>query len=93
MDTNDRLLRATEELLENRDDSRAAHALVEAHAADIAHVLQQLPLADRERGDKQDRERAPMHHGGTVRLPRPSAETYSGTRQAARPWRLHSSNP
>jgi magnesium transporter len=47
VDTNERLLRAAEELLQNRDDSRAAHALAEAHAADIAHVLQQLPLADR----------------------------------------------
>jgi len=47
MDTNARLLRAAEELLQNRDDARAAQALVEAHAADIAHVLQELPLADR----------------------------------------------
>jgi magnesium transporter len=47
MDTNERLLRAAEELLQNRDDVRATQALVEAHAADIAHVLQQLPLADR----------------------------------------------
>jgi magnesium transporter len=47
MDTNARLLRAAEELLQNRDDPRAAQALVEAHAADIAHVLQELPLADR----------------------------------------------
>src|SRR6202795_2802814 len=47
MDTNQRLLRAAEELLQNRDDVRATQALVEAHAADIAHVLQQLPLADR----------------------------------------------
>jgi len=47
MDTNDRLLRSAEELLKDRDDPRAAQALVEAHAADIAHVLQQLPLADR----------------------------------------------
>ena len=47
MDPNARLLRAAEELLQNRDDPRAAQALVEAHAADIAHVLQQLPLADR----------------------------------------------
>ncbi|MGH6953142.1 MAG: magnesium transporter [Alphaproteobacteria bacterium] len=47
MDTNDRLLRSAEELLEDRDDPRAAQALVEAHAADIAHVLQRLPLADR----------------------------------------------
>ena len=47
MDTNERLLRAAEELLQNRDDPRATQALVEAHAADIAHVLQQLPLADR----------------------------------------------
>jgi magnesium transporter len=47
MDINERLLRAAEELLQNRDDLRAAQALVEAHAADIAHVLQQLSLADR----------------------------------------------
>jgi len=47
MDTNGRLLRAAEELLQDRDDVRAAQALVEAHAADIGHVLQQLPLADR----------------------------------------------
>ena len=47
MDTNVRLLRAAEELLQNRDDARATHALIEAHAADIAHVLQQLPIADR----------------------------------------------
>jgi magnesium transporter len=47
VDTNERLLRAAEELLQNRDDLRATQALVEAHAADIAHVLQQLPLADR----------------------------------------------
>ena len=47
MDTNARLLRAAEELLQNRDEPRAAQALVEAHAADLAHVLQQLPLADR----------------------------------------------
>ncbi|MDO8477504.1 MAG: magnesium transporter [Candidatus Rokubacteria bacterium] len=47
MDTSERLLRAAEELLQNRDDVRATQALVEAHAADIAHVLQQLPLADR----------------------------------------------
>jgi magnesium transporter len=47
MDTNVRLLRAAEELLQNRDDARATQALIEAHAADIAHVLQQLPIADR----------------------------------------------
>ena len=47
MDTNERLLRAAEELLQNRDDVRATQALVDAHAADIAHVLQQLPLTDR----------------------------------------------
>ena len=47
MDTNERLLRAAEELLQNRDDPRAAQTLAEAHAADIAHVLQQLPVADR----------------------------------------------
>ena len=47
MDTNQRLLRAAEELLQNRDDLRATQALVEGHAADIAHVLQQLALADR----------------------------------------------
>src|SRR3990172_3814213 len=47
MDTNERLLRAAEELLQNRDDLRATQALVEAHAADIAHVLQQLPQDDR----------------------------------------------
>ena len=47
MDTTERLLRAAEELLQNRDDLRATQALVEAHAADIAHVLQQLPQDDR----------------------------------------------
>ncbi len=47
MDTDARLLRAAEELLQNRDDPRAAQALVEAHAADVAHVLQQLPQDDR----------------------------------------------
>jgi magnesium transporter len=47
MDTNERLLRAAEELLQNRADLRAAQALVEAHATDIAHVLQQLPQDDR----------------------------------------------
>ena len=47
MDTNERLRHAAEELLQNRDDVRATQALVEAHAADIAHVLQHLPLADR----------------------------------------------
>ena len=47
MDTNERLLHATEDLLQNRDDARATQVLVEAHAADIGHVLQQLPLADR----------------------------------------------
>lgn len=47
MDANNRLLRAAEELLQNRDDSRARQALVESHAADIGHLLQQLPLADR----------------------------------------------
>jgi len=47
VDTNERLVRAAEELLENRDDLRATQALVEAHAADLAHVLQQLPLDDR----------------------------------------------
>jgi len=47
MDTDARLLRAAEELLQNRDDPRAAQALTEAHAADVAHVLQQLPQDDR----------------------------------------------
>src|SRR3990172_4656979 len=47
MDTNERLRRAADELLQNRDDVRATHALVEAHAADVAHVLQQLPQDDR----------------------------------------------
>ncbi len=47
MDANDRLLRLAEELLQNRDDPRARQALAEAHAADIAHVLQHLPASDR----------------------------------------------
>src|SRR4029450_2457884 len=47
MDANDRLLRLAEELLQNRDDPRARQALDEAHAADIAHVLQLLPASDR----------------------------------------------
>jgi len=47
MDTNERLLRSAEELLQNRDDPRAKEAIVEAHAADVAHVLQHLPPSDR----------------------------------------------
>src|SRR5207247_9977890 len=38
---------AAEELLQDRNDVRAGQALAEAHAADIAHVFQQLPGADR----------------------------------------------
>src|SRR5499425_952612 len=47
VDTNERLLRSAEELLQNRDDPRAKEAIVEAHAADVAHVLQHLPPSDR----------------------------------------------
>src|SRR2546425_2301759 len=47
MDENEKVLHAAEELLQDRNDVRAGQALAEAHAADIAHVLQQLPLADR----------------------------------------------
>jgi magnesium transporter len=47
MDANERLLRSAEELLQNRDDPRAKQAIVEAHAADLAHVLQHLPPSDR----------------------------------------------
>ena len=47
MDENEKLLHAAEELLQNRGDVRAGQALAEAHAADIAHVFQQLPAADR----------------------------------------------
>src|SRR5437879_12725148 len=47
MDENEKVLHAAEELLQDRNDVRAGQALAEAHAADIAHVFQQLPLADR----------------------------------------------
>src|SRR5499426_3646554 len=47
MDANERLLRSAEELLQNRDDPRAKEAIVEAHAADVAQVLQHLPPFDR----------------------------------------------
>src|SRR2546428_4994123 len=47
MDENEKLLHAAEELLQNRDDVRAGQALAEAHAADLAHVFQQLPAAER----------------------------------------------
>ena len=47
MDENEKLLHATEELLQDRNDVRAGQALAEAHAADIAHVFQQLPVTDR----------------------------------------------
>ena len=47
MDANERLLRSAEELLQNREDPRAKQALVEAHAADVAQVLQHLPPPDR----------------------------------------------
>src|SRR5438132_6779915 len=47
MDENEKVLHAAEELLQDRNDVRAGQALAEAHAADIAHVFQQLPGADR----------------------------------------------
>src|SRR5216684_4582048 len=47
MDENEKLLNAAEELLQDRNDVRAGQALAEAHAADIAHVFQQMPVADR----------------------------------------------
>jgi magnesium transporter len=47
MDENEKLLSAAEELLHNRDDVHAGQTLAEAHAADIAHVFQQLPMTDR----------------------------------------------
>ena len=47
MDENEKLLHAAEELLQDRDDVRASQALAEAHAADIAHVFQQLPAPER----------------------------------------------
>src|SRR2546428_8768792 len=47
MDENEKVLHAAEELLQDRNDARAGQALAEAHAADIAHVFQQLPVTDR----------------------------------------------
>jgi magnesium transporter len=47
MDENENLLSAVEALRYNRDDVRAGQTLAEAHAADIAHVFQRLPMADR----------------------------------------------
>src|ERR1700730_19465536 len=47
MDENEKLLSAAEELLQDRNDARAVQPVAEAHAADIAHLFQQLPVADR----------------------------------------------
>src|SRR2546430_17499606 len=47
MDENEKLLHAAEELLQDRNDVRAGQSLAEAHAADIAHVFQHLPVTDR----------------------------------------------